>query len=195
MKLLFYLWNSILHLLLKISSFCFYLRKKREFRKSGNGSLSYRIVVSDFCYSSKCIFAAWDQEPCAGDRQVDKRWRNSSHKASCSLSKVATNCTLLPSNAIFYFQSARRSSSSSAHCQSLESFRVSASNLWNSLPSKVQFAPPSLAVFGTKLNAFLFRCSFPGLLVWLQITACYGRVYFASFTPSFVDYELPLEQF
>jgi hypothetical protein len=44
------------------------------------------------------------------------------------------------------------------------SFPVAASIFWNSLPADVQFAP-SLPVFRAKLKTFLFRRSFPDIVL------------------------------
>ena len=44
------------------------------------------------------------------------------------------------------------------------SFAVAASILWNTLPADVQLAP-SLPVFRSKLKTFLFRRSFPDIIV------------------------------
>ena len=44
------------------------------------------------------------------------------------------------------------------------SFHVAASTLWNTLPADVQFAP-SLPVFRSKLKTFLFRRSFPDIIL------------------------------
>jgi len=53
-------------------------------------------------------------------------------------------------------------------------FPVSAANLWNSLPAHLTSAP-SLTVFRQRLKTFLFRRSYPDLIIWYtELTFCCG---------------------
>ena len=52
--------------------------------------------------------------------------------------------------------------------------QVSADNLWNSLPAHLTSAT-SLTVFRQRLKTFLFRCSYPDLIIWQsELIFCCG---------------------